>query len=369
MKLRLAIAIVLLGLLSAGVVGFNLFRDQMIETIFAEMEPDPQAVAVHEVSRDTWQPGLSAFGTISAARGVTLVLEAEGRIEEVTFEGNQTVAEGDLLVRVDSDVQRAELAAAIADAHLARQELDRASRLGETGTAAEARVEEAEAAVSAAEAQVDRLQATLRRTELVAPFDGEIGIPQVETGQFANAGMEVASLQSTDRVRVDFSLSERQLRDVSVGQTVQIVGELADDGIEGAISAIEPRTDPESRLVSVRAPVENPDRVLRPGQFVRVRVLLDKRDDVIAVPQSAVITSLFGDYVYAVREVEEGSDDLEVRQVFVEIGARENDRIEIVDGLEEGDRIVTAGQNRLSNRSPVTVDPEEAQEEVTEVTQ
>ncbi len=357
------IAVVLLALLSGGLVGFNMFRDLMIESVFAEMGEEPQAVAVHEVEAGPWQPGLTAFGTVSAARGVMLVLEAEGRIREVAFEGNQTVAEGDLLVRVEDDMQRAELAAAVADAWLAEQALDRAERLGATGTAPEVSVEEAEAALDAAQAQVDRLEAMLRRTRLVAPFDGEIGIPQVEAGQFASAGMEVASLQRTDEVRVDFTIAERQVRDIAVGQTVQLVGELEGDGLEGAISAIEPRTDPQSRLVSVRAPFDNPDGVLRPGQFVRVRVLLDPRDDVIAVPQTAVITSLFGDHVYAVREPEDGAHDLEVRQVFVETGAREGDRIEITDGLAPGDRIVTAGQNRLSNRSPVTVDADEAEEE------
>lgn len=363
MTLRLILAILVLALLSGGLVGFNIFRDRMIETAFAEMGPQPQAVAVHEVEAGPWQPGLTAFGTVSAARGVMLVLEAEGRIREVGFEANQTVAEGDPLVRVEDDMQRAELAAAVADAWLAEQALDRAERLGETGTAAEVTVEEAEAALNAAQAQVDRLEALLRRTRLVAPFEGEIGIPQVEAGQFASAGMEVASLQRTDTVRVDFSIAERQVRDIAPGQTVQLVGELEGDGLEGEISGIEPRTDPDSRLVSVRAPFDNPDRLLRPGQFVRVRVLLDARDDVIAVPQTAVITSLFGDYVYAVREAEDGDHDLEVRQVFVEIGAREGDRIEITGGLEPGDRVVTAGQNRLSNRSPVTVDPEEAEEE------
>ena len=365
MTLRLILATVVLALLSAGVVGFNLFRDRMIEAAFAEMGPQPQAVAVHEVEPSPWQPGLTGFGTVSATRGVMLVLEAEGRILEVTFDGNQTVEEGDLLVRVEDDMQRADLAAAVADAWLAEQALDRAERLGETGTAAEATVEEAAAAVDAAQAQVARLEAALRRTRLVAPFEGEVGIPQIEAGAFAEAGMQVASLQRTDRVWVDFSIPERQVRDIAQGQTVQIIGE----GMEGEVSAIEPRTDPDSRLVTVRAPFDNADALLRPGQFVRVRVLLDPRDDVIAVPQTAVINSLFGDHVFALREVEDGEHDLEVRQVFVELGDRDGDRIEITDGLEAGDRVVTAGQNRLSNRTPVTVDPDEAEEEQREAEQ
>ena len=369
MTIRLILAIVVLALLSGGLVGFNVFRDRMIDQAFAGMEAQPRAVAVHEVEAGPWQPGLTAFGTVSAARGVMLVLEAEGRILEVAFDGNQEVAEGDLLVRVEDDMQRAELAAAVADAWVAEQALDRAQRLGETGTASEVTVEEAEAALDAAQAQVERLDAMLRRTRLVAPFDGEVGIPQVEAGGFATAGMEVASLQRTETVRVDFSIAERQVRDIATGQTVRLIGELEGEGLEGEISAIEPRTDPDSRLVSVRAPFDNADGLLRPGQFVRVRVLLDPRDDVIAVPQTAVITSLFGDYVFAVREAEEGAHELEVRQVFVETGAREGDRIEIAEGLETGDRIVTAGQNRLSNRDPVTVDPDEAEEEQREAEQ
>ncbi len=368
MLLRFSIAAVLLLLLGGGIVGFNLFRDQMIEQIFAEGGADAQPVDAEEVEAGPWQPALSAFGTISAERGVILVLEAEGRILDVTFEGNQHVSEGDLLVRVDSDMERADLRAAEAEARLAEQTLERRRALGETGTTAEATVEEAEATLEAALAQVERLEATIRRTELRAPFDGEIGIPNVEPGQFANPGMEVASLQRTDAMRVDFNLTEQQVARVEAGQTVELIdtglNPTPDTPVQARITAIEPRTDPETRLVAVRAVIDAPEGMLRRGQFVRLRVLLDEETDVIAVPETAVIASLFGDYVYAVRESEDDAADheLEVRQVFVETGERDNGRIRIHDGLEPGDRVVVAGQNRLSNRAPVTMDEDEARE-------
>ena len=368
MILRFSIATVLLVLLGGGIVGFNLFRDQMIEQIFAEGGAQPLPVSVEEVEAGPWQTSLSAFGTVSAERGVMLVLEAEGRILEVNFEGNQEVAEGDVLVRVDNDMERADLRAAEAEARLAAQVLERLSALGQTGTAAEASIEEAEAELDAARAQVERLEAMLRRTELRAPFEGEIGIPRVDVGQFANPGMEVASLQRTDAMRVDFNLSEQQVAQVRKDQRIELVDtgleSRLENPLQGRVTAIEPRTDPDTRLVALRAVIDEPDGLLRRGQFVRLRVLLDEEEDVIAVPQTAVIASLFGDYVYALREVEDedADHDLEVRQVFVETGTRDNGRIRIHDGLEPGDRVVIAGQNRLSNRAPVTVDDDGARE-------
>lgn len=368
MLLRFSIATLLLLIVGGGIVGFNLFRDQMIEEIFAQSRVEPQHVDFVEVEAGPWQPVISAFGTISAERGVMLVLEADGRILDVTFEGNQQVSEGDLLVRIDSDMERADLRAAQAEARLAEQTLDRRRALGARGTEAEARVEEAVASRDAALAQVARLEAMIRRSELRAPFDGEIGIPSIETGQFASRGMEVASLQRTDTMRVDFNLTEQQVARIEKGQTVELIDLVVqmspDTPIRARITAIEPRTDPATRLVAVRAVIDEPAGLLRRGQFVRLRVLLEEELDVIAVPETAVITSLFGDYVYAVRAVEDdgAAHDLEVRQVFVQTGERDNGRIRIHDGLEPGDRVVIAGQNRLSNRAPVTIDEDEARE-------
>ena len=364
MFIRFTIAVILLAVVAGSIVGFNMFRDQAIEAFFDEMEPEPEAVDTVVAEAGDWTPSVSALGTINAARGIDLTLEAAGRIEEVTFEANDQVSEGDVLVQIDDAIERAELLAAVADVTLAESDLERARSLGDRGVAAQTRIEEAEAAVASARAQVQRIQATRDNKRLQAPFDGEIGIPGVEAGEYVSAGTPVATLQSTERVRVEFTVPEQRLRDISIGQTVELVGFDGAETPSGALSAIEPRIDPQSRLVSMRARLDNPDGTLRPGQFVRARVLLEPRDNVIALPQTAIVTSLFGDHVFAVVESEDGDDTHEARQVFVETGGRDGTRIEVTDGVAPGDRIVIAGQNRLSNGTPVTLDEGEAQEAV-----
>lgn len=364
MFIRFTIAFILLAVVTTGIVGFNMVRDQAIQAFFADMEPAPVAVDSVRAEAGDWTPGVSALGTISAERGIDLTLEATGRIEQVAFAANDLVSEGDILVQINDAIERAELLAVVAEVTLAESDLARARSLGDRGVAAQTRIEEAEATVASARAQVERIQATRENKRLKAPFDGEIGIPAVEAGEYVSAGAMAATLQATERVRVDFTVPEQRLRDVAIGQTVELIGFDGQDIPSGPVSAIEPRIDPQSRLVAMRAEIDNPDGALRPGQFVRVRVMLEPREGVVALPQTAVVTSLFGDHVYAVVPREDGDDDdaLEVRQVFVETGGRAGTRIEITDGLAPGDRIVIAGQNRLANGTPVTLSPDEAQD-------
>jgi membrane fusion protein, multidrug efflux system len=166
-------------------------------------------------------------------------------------------------------------------------------------------------------------------------------------------------LQDLDTMRVDFSLPEQNLPDLFIGQTLHLSSDEAGQSFEGQISGIDPRVDPSSRLVAVRGTVEGAGGALTPGQFVRLRLDLPVEEGVIALPQTAVISSLYGDFVYVVRpregSGEGGAETLEVRQVFVTPGRRSEGQIEIRDGIVAGDRIVTTGQNRLSNGAPVTL--------------
>ncbi|MEE4346448.1 MAG: efflux RND transporter periplasmic adaptor subunit, partial [Paracoccaceae bacterium] len=160
-------------------------------------------------------------------------------------------------------------------------------------------------------------------------------------------------------MRVDFSLPEQNLPDLFIGQTLHLSSDEAGQSFEGQISGIDPRVDPSSRLVAVRGTVDGAGGALTPGQFVRLRLDLPVEEGVIALPQTAVISSLYGDFVYVVRpregSGEGGAEALEVRQVFVTPGRRSEGQIEIRDGVAAGDRIVTTGQNRLSNGAPVTL--------------
>jgi membrane fusion protein (multidrug efflux system) len=358
---RLLIAIVLLGLVAGGLVGFNLFRDKAIEDFFASMPAQTVTVSTVTVAPEVWTPVIDAIGTVSASRGVDLTVETTGIVKELNIATNQRVEEGEVLVRLDDAVQQADLAATRAQAALEKQALERALELRERGVGSAVALQSAEAAASASAAQVQKLEAVLQQKQLRAPFAGKLGIPRVDEGQYLTPGVAVVTLQDIDTMRADFTVPEQRMAQLRIGQKVRLTADGDDTVFAGEITGIDPKVDPSSRLVSVRAAIDNPDGRLTPGQFVRINVELPQEDGVIALPQTAVVTSLYGDYVYAARpkEGQEGEGDaqaLEARQIFVTVGRRSGRNVEIVSGLSEGDVVVTAGQNRLSNGTPLAID-------------
>lgn len=393
---RLLIAIVLLALLGGGIVGFNMFRDQAIEQFFANMPVQTLTVSATTAEESRWTPAIDAIGTANAARGVQLTVETTGIVREVDFSANQTVEQGQLLVQLDDAVQRADLEAGRSQLDLDRQALERAQELQRRGVGSNVSLEAAQAASSASQSQLARLEAVLEQKQLRAPFAGTIGIPRIAVGEYLQPGTVVATLQDLDTMRADFTVPEQELARIRIGQQVRIgTGNGADLPFTGEIVGIDPRVDPASRLVSVRAEIANPEGALTPGQFVQIKVDLPVEDGVVALPQTSVVTSLYGDYVYVVRPrqaddnaqseggaqsegeaqpagsaaaqeapedtqadaaAEGDEEQLEVRQVFVQVGRRSGSLVEIVEGVAAGDRVVTAGQNRLNNGTPVRID-------------
>ena len=352
---RLIIAVVLLGLIVGGIVWFKFFRDEMIAQFLSGMVPPPTPVTSEKVAPVTWEPGIDAVGTALSASGVQLATQSAGVVREIGFQANQSVTEGQVLVQIDDASEKAALAAAEAALHVAETEAARAQTLTARGVSAATTVESALAQTESARAQVAQVQTALDDKRLTAPFAGDNGIPQVEVGQFVTAGTTYATLQDLGHMRVDFAVPEQQMGLLKLDQTVTVTTEVGEFSAPGRIIAIEPRVDPNSRMVSVRAEVENPAGKLFPGQFLRVRVSLPSEDGVIAVPQTAVTSSLYGDSIYVIR-AGETADALKVEQVFVTLGRRSGGRIEVVQGLQAGDEIVTSGQNRLASGAAVKVD-------------
>jgi len=373
MILRFVVAFVLVVLVCGGIVGFNMFRDQAIEDFFANMPVAPLTVSTVKVEPIQWTPGIEAIGTVAAARGVDLAVEAAGIVKEIRFESNQRVKQGDVLVQLDDGVQHADIEAAKTQAALDLQRLDRAIELQKKRVGSDVAVDEAQAAASASKSQVAKLQAVLDQRQLKAPFSGTIGIPRIEVGQYLSPSQGVATLQDLDTMRVDFSVPEQQLALLKMGQPVRFGVTTGDMPFTGSITGIDPKVDPATRLVAVRAEIANPQGLLSPGQYVQVRVELPAEDDVIALPQTALVSSLYGDFIYVVQPAEaakpaEGTDAaapaaeeakapvLKAKQIFVKPGRRNQGRIEITEGVKPGDEVVTAGQNRLSNGAVVTID-------------
>ncbi|KQB13359.1 efflux RND transporter periplasmic adaptor subunit [Rhodobacter capsulatus] len=361
---RLLIAIVALVIVAGGIIGYNLFVGKMIAGIFANMKAPPVAVSVTKVVAADWQPGLEAIGTAAAVQGTDLATEAAGIVREIRFAANDRIEKGQALVQIDDRQERADLDAARAAETLAETALTRAKELRLKGVSASSALDEAEAAAIEARATVAKLEATLSTKQLTAPFAGTIGIPQIEIGSYVTPGTGFATLQDRSRMRVDFTLTESEAALVTPGMSVTVTSEVGDVSAEGKITGIEPKIDPNSRLVTLRADVPNEGDKLTPGQFLRVRVALPVEKDVIALPQTVVSSSLYGDSVFVVREEKAegekagGSDttSLQARQVFIKVGRHFDDKVEIRTGLQSGDLVVNAGQNKLSSGATVTID-------------
>ena len=387
---RFIIAFILLVLVVGGIVGFNIFRDNAIKQYFATMKQPPSTVSTVEVKPMDWAPGIEAIGTVSAVRGVDLTVETTGIVKDIAFLANQKVEAGALLLQLDDEVERADLDSAKAQAAVDQLALKRAQELQKRGVGSDSTLDNAQAQAAASAAQVAKLQAVLDQKQITAPFAGTAGIPKIDLGQYLAPGTAVVTLQDLDTMRVDFTVPEQQFPMLKIDQPVKIG--MSDDDLPftGKIKGINPKIDPTSRLVSVRAEVANPDGKLTPGQFAQVRVELPKEDGVLAVPQTALTSSLYGDYVFVVEpakskdkpaaadekdaakpaddsakpeadaakpaEGDASKPDLVLSQVFVTTGRHDKDLIEIVKGIKAGDQVVTAGQNRLFNGMSVVVD-------------
>ncbi|ASV86074.1 efflux RND transporter periplasmic adaptor subunit [Ochrobactrum quorumnocens] len=362
---RLILAIIFLVIVVGGLVGFNLFRTQAIKDFFANMQQPAKTVSTVTLQPGVWTPGIEAIGSANAINGVDLTVQVNGIVDKINFKANQEVKQGDVLLELENSIETADLVAAKAEAVLADQNLKRAETLRTRGVGAVSDVDTTAAAASAKQAAVAKMQAVLDQKTVTAPFDGVIGISKVDLGQYLTPGTVIGTLQETDKMRIDFTVPEQSLTSLKLGQAVK-VGPSADQlNYNGTIVGIDPKIDSSSRLVSVRAEVQNDEPRLTPGQFVQVRIELPQEENVLALPQTAIVTSLYGDYAYVVRPAQpkegekapEGqAEKLVAQQVFVKLGRRYGGVVEITDGLKAGDIVINAGQNRLSPGATVTID-------------
>ncbi|MCO4316645.1 efflux RND transporter periplasmic adaptor subunit [Phyllobacterium sp. 21LDTY02-6] len=387
------IIVILVVLLGVGLVGFNLFRDKAISDFFASMQQPAAPVSTYTVKPEVWTPNIEAIGTVSAIQGVELAVEVAGIVKEIPFKANQIVEQGAALLQLDDAIEKADIVAAKAQDVLADQTLARARTLSTRGVGAISNVDEAQSASLAKKAEIAKLQAVLDQKLIKAPFKGTVGIPRIEVGQYVSPGTVVVSLQDLATMRVDFTVPEQMLASIHVDQPIKLNLTDNDEQFDGQITAIEPRIDPSTRLVSVRAQVDNDSGKLRPGQFAQVRVQLPTEENVLTVPQTSLVSSLYGDYVFVVRPApaenakpadaaaagegekpadaakpaeeakpaepaangEKAEEKLVLAQVFVTPGRRSGLLVEITKGLKPGDIVVTAGQNRLNPGSAVKI--------------
>ncbi len=348
---------------------------------FGGMKPPVAVVTTTEVQAVTWTPGIEAVGTAKATRGVDLAVEVGGVVKIITFNANDRIEAGQLLIQIDDAVEQAELIAAEANIKLYENELARTQSLRQKGVAAQSSLDDARAKLDVAKSTLARLKAVTEKKAIIAPFAGIVGIPHIDVGQYVQPGAIAVTLQDLSRIKVDFTIPEQFVKNLAVGQTARF-GTVSDKlELAGQIVGIDPKADPLTKLVAVRAELDNPEGAVRPGQFLRARVELPPHEGVVALPQTAVVSSLYGDYVYVLSPPAEQKADAKaqqkgkaapkgeaagpppmiVNQTFVTTGMRDGAMVEIRSGLKPGQIVVTSGQNKLQNGASVradnTVDP------------
>jgi membrane fusion protein, multidrug efflux system len=352
MVLMLGVVAVFLAVL--GFVKFRQVQGAMAQG--ASFQPPPEAVTTIVARRETWPATVNAIGTVTAVQGVVVSADLPGIVERIAFESGRMVRKGDVLVRLDTSQEQAQLAAAESQRDLARLNLERMKELRESGVISQSDYDRAAAEAKQGEARVGEIRATIERKTIRAPFSGVLGIRQVNLGQYLAGGSPIVPLQSIRPVYVSFSVPQRELSHLRVGAAVQ----LATEGMgtpTGRITAIDSIVDPATRNVQVQATFDNSDGRLRPGMFVETRVLLGAGSPVVSLPSSAVSYAPYGDSVFIVENVKgpDGKPYRGVRQQFVKLGPSRGDQVAVVSGLEPGAEVVTSGVFKLRNGAAVRV--------------
>lgn len=323
-----------------------------------EKGPPPETVGTRIAQAEDWNTSLSAVGNVEAERGVTISNESPGIVVKVNFDSGDKVKSGAVLVELETQVERAQLASTEAQLELSETNLRRATALRAHQVNTEAELETANAELKRLQAEVSAIRAQIERKVVRAPFSGELGIRRVNLGQYLAPGSELTTLQSDKEDYVDFALPQEVLSDVRVSLAVRLQVKQANLDLEGVIAAVDPNVDQRTRSFTVRASTVDPERRLRPGMFINVSVLLDQTRKVVVVPTTAIRYAAYGDSVFVVEDESKENPRKVARQQFVRLGDTRGDFVEITKGLSGGETIASAGAFKLRNGAPVIINNE-----------
>jgi membrane fusion protein (multidrug efflux system) len=365
------VLLVILGLLVlVGGLGFIKFSQisslMAMGKAYEKSGPPPESVSSAVSTTQNWQGQLTAVGSIAPVKGVALSNDSPGIVTKINFESGDLVKQGQVLVELDTSVERAQLASAVVRHELAVVNVNRSHALIKESVISQSQVDSDESAVKSASTDADSLQAQINRKIVRAPFAGRLGIRAVNVGQYLNPGTQLTVLQAVGAVFVDFSLPQQQLGTITNGMPVRVTIESSDQPpLDGTIAAVDPTIDSTTRMIKLRAAIPNPDEKLRPGMFADVAILLPDTGAVVTVPVTAVVHASFGDSVFVIEDKKpdspgakttpDGKTILNARQQFVRLGESRGDFAAIADGLKAGQQVVTAGAFKLRNNSPVLV--------------
>jgi membrane fusion protein (multidrug efflux system) len=361
MKRPMLIMLVCVGLFFGAVFGWKAFVGMQIQKSMQAMAMPPVTVSTMLVSDETWAPVITVVGSLRAVQGVDVSAQVEGQITELHFDSGDTVAAGDLLVQQYTADELAQLEGRVADRQLAELNYKRLKNLSSKQLVSEFEFDASRTDLQRTKAIEKTLLLNIEKKSIRAPFAGQLGIRSVDLGQYIEPGDNLVRLEAIDQLLVNFTVSQRQIGQLSVGQVVfAYVDAWPGRRFAGVIDAIAPKVESDTRNVRVRAVLDNVDTRLLPGMFARVEIQLPTQGTVVTVPQSAVTYSPYGDSVYIVADQPEQAGGAQpvfaVSNSFVVLGATRGDQVAIKSGLTAGMTVVTAGQQKLRNGSQVVID-------------
>ena len=319
----------------------------------------PTTVSSATVKEEDWAPTLSAVGSLSAVQGAIIAAELGGVVSEIKFENGGVAKKGDVIMKLDASQEEALLRSSEAEAELARQDLERTRGLASEKVVSKAELDAAESKFNRLNAVVDQMRSNIRKKTLVAPFDGQLGIRQVNVGQMINAGQQVVPLTSLDRLFADFALPQQYLGQLKPGLEVHVTTDALPGRVFGGkLTAINSMVDSSTRNITLQATLENPDHALRPGMFAKAEATLPEKHKTLVIPGSAISYAPFGDSVFVIdkqKDDKTGKESQVIRQQFVRVGEARGDFVAITQGLKAGQVVVGTGVFKLRNGMTVTI--------------
>lgn len=357
MKKRMAVVLMLLVVLFGAVFGWKAFMSYKMHAFMASRGMPVISVSTAPVKVVRWQQRIHSVGTLLATQGVTLTAQLPGAITALHFHSGQRVRAGQLLMQINDGPQLAQLQYDIAQTGLAATNLRRTRTLYRGKAASQAQLDSAVATYNSAKAHVAGDRATINELALRAPFAGVLGIRQVNLGQYLAPGSAIVDLQSDADLYVNFTVPQQDVPRVHIGQPIILrVDSYPHRAFMGRVHAIDATVNPATRNLLVQAEVPNRQDALRPGMFATVRIVERKAKTVLTVPAVALTYNTYGDTVYVVRSaVVKGQHALIAHQVLVTTGNERHGQVIIKSGLKAGWSVVTAGQVKLHNGMPVSV--------------
>ena len=350
-KVLLAVFIVLLVV--GGLAGVKALQIKKLIASGKSFAPPPECVSAAVAREDKWQDTLTAIGSITAVQGVIVTPDIPGIAREIAFESGAVVTNGALLVRLDTSSEEAQLRALEAQEELARLNVARERNLRTQNMVSQSELDTAEATLKQSQGNADAIRAAIQKKTIRAPFAGRLGLRLVNLGQYIDIGKPIVSLQSLTPVYAEFSLPQQELARLKTGMKVLVTTDAYPGRqFDGALTAINPDLDQQTRSVGLQATFDNPEQLLRPGMFARVEVLLPEEQAVLVIPATSVLSAPYGDSVYVIEPKpgkEDGKPELAVRQQFIRTGRVRGDFVSVESGLKPGDRIVSAGIFKLRN--------------------